>query len=80
MNTLYLETLTLQVPFSISFLSQQDKHSVYVFTGWYCLLPEAATRVEVFCKKGVLKNFVNYIGKHLCRSLFSIKFQALHLF
>ena len=53
---------------------------MYVFTGWYCLLLEAATRVEVFCKKGVLKNFVNYIGKHLCWILFSIKFQALHLF
>ena len=25
---------------------------------------------EVFCKKGVLSNFVNFIGKHLCQSLF----------
>ena len=26
---------------------------------------------EVFCKKSVLKNFVNFIGKHLCWSHFS---------
>ena len=24
----------------------------------------------MFCKKGVLKNFANFTGKHLCRSLF----------
>ena len=27
-------------------------------------------------KKGVLKNFVNFTGKHLCGSLFLIKLQA----
>ena len=25
---------------------------------------------EVFCKKGVLKNFAKFTGKHLCQSLF----------
>ena len=25
---------------------------------------------EVFCKKGVLRNFVKFTGKHLCQSLF----------
>ena len=33
------------------FFFQQDKLSVYVFIGLQCLLPEAAIRVEVFCKK-----------------------------
>ena len=33
------------------FFFQQDKLSVYVFTGLHCLLPEAAIRVEVFCEK-----------------------------
>ena len=52
-----------------------------VFIGLHCLLPEAATRVEVFCKKkSTLNNFVNVIGKHLCRSLFLIKLQAWRLF
>ena len=27
-------------------------------------------RSEVFCKKGVLSNFVKFSGKHLCQSLF----------
>ena len=81
MNTLYLETRNLKVPFRyISLLSWQHKLLVYVFISLRCLLPEAATRVELFFQKIVLKNFVNFIGKHLCWSLFLIKLQAWHLF
>ena len=29
-----------------------------------------SSRPEVFCKKGVLRNFTKFIGKHLCQSLF----------
>ena len=29
-------------------------------------------------KKGVLKNFVNLTGKHLCRSIFLIKLMKFH--
>ena len=32
---------------------------------------------QVFCKKGVPNNFGKLIGKHLCQSLFLIKFQVL---
>ena len=28
------------------------------------------SRPEGFCKKGVLKNFTKFTGKHLCQSLF----------
>ena len=35
--------------------------------------------LEVFCEKCVLKNFVNFTGRYLCWSLFSIKLQALSL-
>ena len=28
-----------------------------------------SSRPEVFCKKGVLRNFTKFIGKHLCQSL-----------
>ena len=28
------------------------------------------SHLEVFCKKGVLKNFAKFTGKHLCQSLF----------
>ena len=31
---------------------------------------------EVFCEKGVCKNFTNFTGKHLSWSLFLIKLQA----
>ena len=29
-----------------------------------------SSRSEVFCKKGVLRNFTKFTGKHLCQSLF----------
>ena len=29
-----------------------------------------SSRQEVFCKKGVLRNFAKLTGKHLCQSLF----------
>ena len=28
-----------------------------------------SSRPELFCKKGVLKNFAKFTGKHLCQSL-----------
>ena len=31
---------------------------------------------QVFYKKGVLKNFLKFTGKHLCQSLFIKKFPA----
>ena len=31
-------------------------------------------RPEVFCRKGVLRNFGRFIGKHLCQSFFFNKF------
>ena len=31
---------------------------------------------EVFCKENILKNFANFIGKHLCWILFLIKLQV----
>ena len=32
-----------------------------------------SSRPEVFCKKGVLRNFAKFTGKHLCQSLFLIE-------
>ena len=34
---------------------------------------------EVFCKKGVLRNFTKFTGKHLCQSLFFNKVAGLRL-
>ena len=36
-----------------------------------------SSRLEVFCKKVVLKNFAKFAGKHLCRSLFFNKISGL---
>ena len=32
---------------------------------------------EVFCKKGILRNFAKFIGKHQCQSLFFNKVAGL---
>ena len=34
---------------------------------------------SLFCKKGVLENFANFTGKHLCQSLFFNKVAGLRL-
>ena len=35
------------------------------------------SRPKVFCKKGVLRNFTKFTGKHLCQSLFFNKVAGL---
>ena len=36
-----------------------------------------SSRLELFCKKGVLRNFTKFTGKHLCQSLLFNKVAAL---
>ena len=36
-----------------------------------------SSRPKVFCKKGVLRNFTKFTGKHLCQSLFFNKVAGL---
>ena len=36
-----------------------------------------SSRPEVLCKKGVLRNFTKFTGKHLCQSLFFSKVAGL---
>ena len=38
-----------------------------------------SSRQEVFCKKGVPRNFAKFAGKHLCQSFFFNKVAALRL-
>ena len=38
-----------------------------------------SSRSQIFFKMGVLKNFSNFTGKHLCRNLFLITLQAWRL-
>ena len=35
-----------------------------------------SSRQDLFCKKGALRSFAKFTGKHLCHSLFLIKLQA----
>ena len=50
--------------------SRRDNHHFHL-PGYFQKRPP-----EVFCKKDVLKNFVNFIGKHRCWSFFLIKLQT----
>ena len=43
---------------------------VIVYLSLYDLHKCRSSRPEVFCKKGVLRNFTKFTGKHLCQSLF----------
>ena len=36
--------------------------------------------LKLFCEKGVLRNFANFTGKHLCWSLFLIELQEVRSF
>ena len=49
---------------------QRLEYPSYILTN-RCTLP------EVFCEKGVLRNFAKFIGKHLCQSLFFNKIAGL---
>ena len=46
----------------------------------YCPVCYRSSRLEVFCKKNVLRNFAKFTGKHLCQSLFFNKVADLRLF
>ena len=54
-----------------------DRHSNYVLSFSHSLnslinyMPiKRSSRPEVFCKKGALRNFTKFTGKHPCQSLF----------
>ena len=61
----------------IKFSLSIGQYHLLIWLGLNAFLPNAAFRnplgishPEVFCKKGVLKNFAKVTGKHLCQSLF----------
>ena len=39
-----------------------------------------SSHLDVFCKKGILRNFAKFSGKHLCQSLFLNKVAGLQLY
>ena len=48
----------------------------YCYTFLFLKKLSRGSRPEVFCEKGVLRNFAKFTGKHLCQSLFLIKLQV----
>ena len=55
------------------------KLSTYYYNADVCKDPNdyRSSLPEVFCKKGVLKNFTKFTGKHLCQNLFFNKVAGL---
>ena len=47
---------------------------------WWHYWTNRSSRPEVFCKKGVLRNFAKFTGKHLCQSLFFNKVAGFSAF
>ena len=44
-----------------------------------CFTTSRSSRLEMLCRKDVLRNFAKFTGKHLCQSLFLIKLHVLGL-
>ena len=45
--------------------------------GLIVIVINRSNRPDVFCKKGVLRNFTKFTGKHLCQSFFLNKVASL---
>ena len=69
-----------QVLQSVTFITEWDvaKENDYIIIGnLNNLARHRSSRPGVFCKKGVLRNFAKFTGKHLCQSLFFNKVAGL---
>ena len=53
----------------LNLLSSMCLRHVFEFASFDCP-KKRSIRPEVFCKKGFLRNFAKFTGKHLCQSLF----------
>ena len=69
---LQLLEFLIQTAFLTMTPSEYVKVHVYLYlpTFWQKRALNRSSRSEVFCKKGGLRNFVKFTGKHLCQSLF----------
>ena len=50
----------------------------FLFVTQRCTQKHRSSRPEVFCKKGVLRSFAKFTGKHLCQSFFFNKIAGLN--
>ena len=74
---LFLKVFSLKMFLLCSYLLW--KRTVHWGIKYFKISLERSNRPNVFCKKGVLRNFVKLPGKHLCQSLFFNKFAVLSL-
>ena len=51
-------------------VNKREVKCLNIFFRGYLYGPFRSSRPEVFCKKGVHKNFTKFTEKHLCQSLF----------
>ena len=67
--------------FRIKFLDETvyriNSEQIFAFRKLRGVEINRSSRPEVFCKKGVLRNFTKFTGKHLCQSLFFNKVAGL---
>ena len=61
------------------FWTSASGYSRTLFHGYLSIILQRcrSSRPEVFCKRGVLRNFTKFTGKHLCQSLFFNKVAGL---
>ena len=55
---------------SLPLLATNEQGDICSNAAFIYLHSYRSSRPEVFCKKGVLKNFAKFTGKHLCQRLF----------
>ena len=81
--TEHLRWLLLDFPGSKYFFSAESgiycwqSHRFLLRTSLTTRLKPQKQPLELFCKKGVLRNFANFTGKHLCWSLFLIELKEV---
>ena len=56
------KSIAMKLRLRLLYISQKSK--------WWGPKYKKTSMLKVFCKKGVLRNFVKFTGKHLCQSLF----------
>ena len=81
--------IRIQIPFKLQLRTMSDScllsseaslsssDSLDSFSNFDKLKPYRSSHLEVFCKKGVLRNFTKFTGKHLCQSLIFNKVAGL---
>ena len=71
-----LELLTIFAKSSILDMQLRSEYT-YGIVNYFCKRFKSSHQ-RCFVRKGVLRNFAKFTGKHLCQSLFLIKLQAWH--